>query len=136
MCRSTSPRSTTTSTTSAILCPVSAMPAFGSSARDSPSSVAQRATGHGPRTMWISTMGLQTIFILCSAFVLALTITALLVPPVQRLCERRGWLAQPGGRRNHARPTPNVGGIAIYLGFVLTLLGTFALGALDPALQR
>src|SRR5262245_23478082 len=81
-------------------------------------------------------MSLLIIFALCGTFAAALAITALLVPPVYRLCERRGWLARPGGRRTHARPTPNVGGIAIYLGIVLTLLGTFVLGALDPALRR
>jgi UDP-GlcNAc:undecaprenyl-phosphate/decaprenyl-phosphate GlcNAc-1-phosphate transferase len=81
-------------------------------------------------------MSLLTIFALCGTFAAAFAITALLVSPVQRLCERRGWLARPGGRRTHARPTPNVGGIAIYLGFVLTLLGTFALGAFDPVLRR
>jgi UDP-GlcNAc:undecaprenyl-phosphate/decaprenyl-phosphate GlcNAc-1-phosphate transferase len=48
------------------------------------------------------------------------------------LCERRGWMAQPGGRRAHARPTPNVGGIAIYLGFVAAIAGTFALDGLLP----
>jgi UDP-N-acetylmuramyl pentapeptide phosphotransferase/UDP-N-acetylglucosamine-1-phosphate transferase len=53
-----------------------------------------------------------------------------------RLCERRGWLAKPGGRRLHDRPTPNVGGVAIYGGFVLALLGTLALGGLTSALQR
>jgi UDP-GlcNAc:undecaprenyl-phosphate/decaprenyl-phosphate GlcNAc-1-phosphate transferase len=74
-----------------------------------------------------------TIALLGLTFFAAFAIAALLVPPVMRLCERRGWLAQPGGRRLHARPTPNVGGIAIYTGFVLTLLGTFAL---DPFLPR
>ncbi|MFL5802304.1 MAG: glycosyltransferase family 4 protein [Roseiflexaceae bacterium] len=81
-------------------------------------------------------MNIRTAAALILTFVLAFAITALLVPPVYRLCKRRGWLARPGGRRTHARPTPNVGGIAIYLGFVLTLLGTFAFGALDPALRR
>src|SRR5262245_1818282 len=77
-----------------------------------------------------------TAILLALTFAAAFAITALLVPPVQRLCERRGWLALPGGRRAHTRPTPNVGGIAIYAGFVLAVLGTLALGALDPALRR
>jgi UDP-N-acetylmuramyl pentapeptide phosphotransferase/UDP-N-acetylglucosamine-1-phosphate transferase len=65
-------------------------------------------------------------------FIAACAITALLIPPVQRLCQRRGWLAVPGGRRVHVRPTPDIGGIAIYLGFVLTLIGTFALDGFAP----
>jgi len=81
-------------------------------------------------------MSLFTAALLALTFAAAFAITALLVAPVQRLCERRGWLALPGGRRAHSRPTPNVGGIAIYVGFVLALLGTSALGALDPALRR
>jgi UDP-GlcNAc:undecaprenyl-phosphate/decaprenyl-phosphate GlcNAc-1-phosphate transferase len=81
-------------------------------------------------------MTLFTAALLALTFAAAFAITALLVPPVQRLCERRGWLALPGGRRAHSRPTPNVGGIAIYAGFVLALLGTLAFGALVPALRR
>src|SRR5215470_5880643 len=81
-------------------------------------------------------MSLSTIAALVLTFGLAFTVTALLVPPVRRLCERRGWLALPGGRRMHSHPTPNIGGIAIYAGFVLALGGTFVLGALDPALRR
>src|SRR3954451_24234635 len=73
-----------------------------------------------------------TIAILALTFFAALAITVLLVPPVMRLCQRRGWLAQPGGRRLHALPTPNVGGIAIFGGFVLTLLGTFAFNRFLP----
>jgi UDP-GlcNAc:undecaprenyl-phosphate/decaprenyl-phosphate GlcNAc-1-phosphate transferase len=81
-------------------------------------------------------MSILSIIALAGTFFIAFAITALLVPPVRRLCVRRGWLALPGGRRTHARPTPSVGGIAIYMGFVLTLLGTFAFDALDPALRR
>jgi UDP-GlcNAc:undecaprenyl-phosphate/decaprenyl-phosphate GlcNAc-1-phosphate transferase len=81
-------------------------------------------------------MDLQTAAALLGTFVAAFAITVLLVPPVIRLCERHGWLARPGGRHVHTRPTPNVGGIAIYAGFVLALLGTIALGALIPTLQR
>jgi UDP-N-acetylmuramyl pentapeptide phosphotransferase/UDP-N-acetylglucosamine-1-phosphate transferase len=66
-------------------------------------------------------------------FALAFAVTALLIPPVMRLSERRGWVQMPGGRRLHARPTSNVGGIAIYCGFVVALLATFAL---DPWLPR
>jgi len=81
-------------------------------------------------------MSISTIFALILTLLVACGITALLVPPVQRLCERRGWVAVPGGRRLHARPTPNVGGIAIFFGFIITLLSTFMLGRFDPVLQR
>jgi UDP-N-acetylmuramyl pentapeptide phosphotransferase/UDP-N-acetylglucosamine-1-phosphate transferase len=77
-----------------------------------------------------------TAALLIAAFFLAFTLTALLIPPVMRLCTRLGWVAQPGGRRLHARPTPTIGGLAIYAGFVLTLLATFAFGAFNPRLYR
>jgi UDP-GlcNAc:undecaprenyl-phosphate GlcNAc-1-phosphate transferase len=78
-------------------------------------------------------MSLETTVILALTFFVAFAATALLVPPVMRLSERRGWVQLPGGRRLHARPTSNVGGIAIYCGFVVALLATFAL---DPWLPR
>ena len=77
-------------------------------------------------------MRISTIALLASTFFVAFATTAVLTPPVMRLCWRRGWLARPGGRRQHARPTPNVGGIAIYGGFVLALLGTFAFNRFLP----
>ena len=72
-------------------------------------------------------MSLETTAILTLTFFVAFAATALLVPPVMRLSERRGWVQLPGGRRLHARPTSNVGGTAIYCGFVVALLATFAL---------
>ena len=78
-------------------------------------------------------MNLINATLLIGTFLVALAATALLVPPVMRLCVRRGWVAHPGGRRLHARPTPNVGGIAIYGGFVAALLLTLAL---DPLIRR
>jgi UDP-GlcNAc:undecaprenyl-phosphate GlcNAc-1-phosphate transferase len=78
--------------------------------------------------------------VLLGAFVLtfaaAFAATALLVPPVRRLCLRRGWVQVPGGRRLHGQATPNVGGIAIYAGFVVAVAGTFALGEIIPQLRR
>jgi UDP-N-acetylmuramyl pentapeptide phosphotransferase/UDP-N-acetylglucosamine-1-phosphate transferase len=78
-------------------------------------------------------MDLLTTTILIGTFLAALAATALLVPPVMRLSERRGWVQFPGGRRQHARPTSNVGGIAIYAGFVVALLLTLAL---DSVVRR
>ncbi len=81
-------------------------------------------------------MSFLTIIALMSAFAIAFFVTALAVPPVIHLCEQRGWVQHPGGRRSHARPTGNVGGIAIYAGFVIALLATFIFSSLDPALRR
>jgi UDP-N-acetylmuramyl pentapeptide phosphotransferase/UDP-N-acetylglucosamine-1-phosphate transferase len=78
-------------------------------------------------------MTLLTVALLAGTFAAALATTALLMPLVMRMSERRGWVQQPGGRRLHARPTSNLGGVAIYGGFVAALLLTFAF---DPLLQR
>lgn len=76
------------------------------------------------------------LYVLLLTFGTAAGLTALLTLPVARLCERRGWLAQPGPRRIHRTPVPTVGGLAIIGGFVGALLLSFTLDNLDPALQR
>jgi UDP-N-acetylmuramyl pentapeptide phosphotransferase/UDP-N-acetylglucosamine-1-phosphate transferase len=81
-------------------------------------------------------MNFVTAIALPAVFALALVTSAALAPPVMRLCERRGWVQQPGGRRLHARPTANVGGIAIYGGFVVALLAALAMSLIIPELQR
>lgn len=69
-------------------------------------------------------------------FSVAGAVTALCVPPLIRLSERKGWVAQPGPRHIHRRPTPTVGGLAMIAGFLSALLLSFALERLDPLLQR
>lgn len=53
---------------------------------------------------------------------LALILTAALVPLIKRLSERYGWVQYPGGRRQHRRPTSNIGGLSMYAGFSLTVV--------------
>ncbi len=81
-------------------------------------------------------MSLVILAAFAGTFAIACAVTALAVPPVIQLCQRRGWVQHPGGRRAHAHPTGNVGGIAIYAGFVTALVATSGFGALDPALRR
>ncbi|MEO6796934.1 MAG: MraY family glycosyltransferase [Candidatus Dormibacter sp.] len=50
----------------------------------------------------------------------ALVITAVAVIPVRFLAFRLAAVAEPGGRRIHARPTPLLGGLAMYIGFGLS----------------
>jgi UDP-GlcNAc:undecaprenyl-phosphate/decaprenyl-phosphate GlcNAc-1-phosphate transferase len=73
---------------------------------------------------------------LATTFLTAFATTALLVPLVIRLCERQGWMAQPGPRRVHRVPTATVGGLAMLGGLFVTLLLTFAFERFDPALRR
>lgn len=74
--------------------------------------------------------------VLAATFCIALAVTAALTPPLIRLSQREGWVAQPGPRHVHRLPTPTVGGLAMIGGFAAALLASFALEWLDPALRR
>ncbi len=57
----------------------------------------------------------STFVAVAAGFVVAL----LLTPVVRSSALRLGIVAKPGGRRVHARPTPLMGGVAMYIGFVV-----------------
>lgn len=66
------------------------------------------------------------------AFVFALFISWILTPRIRRIAIKLNVMVQPGGRRVHSRPTPLWGGLAIFLGFVISsLLALKAYGHLD-----
>lgn len=52
----------------------------------------------------------------------ALVVCAVMVPLAIYLSRRFGWIAEPGGRHAHARPTPMLGGLAMYAGFAAALI--------------
>ncbi len=58
------------------------------------------------------------------AFAVALVGSLCLTVPVRRLALQYGMVDYPGPRKVHLRPVPLLGGIAIYLGFVLAILLT------------
>lgn len=58
------------------------------------------------------------------AFAIALMGSLLLTVPVRRLALHYGMVDLPGPRKVHLSPIPLLGGIAIYLGFVLAILLT------------
>ncbi|MBD3297485.1 MAG: hypothetical protein GF341_02440 [candidate division Zixibacteria bacterium] len=71
--------------------------------------------------------------LLAGAVVCGWVIVAILVPPIARLCRRRGWLDQPSARKIHTRPTPRLTGIALFV----AIWGTVALMAIiDPSRMR
>jgi UDP-GlcNAc:undecaprenyl-phosphate GlcNAc-1-phosphate transferase len=58
------------------------------------------------------------LLVFCSAFCLALALT----PPIRDVARRRGFLDRPDGdRKHHSQPVPRLGGLAVYLAFVLAL---------------
>jgi UDP-GlcNAc:undecaprenyl-phosphate/decaprenyl-phosphate GlcNAc-1-phosphate transferase len=55
-------------------------------------------------------------------FIAAVLVCVLAVPVAIRLSRRFGILAQPGGRHEHAQPTPLLGGLAMWLAFSIAAL--------------
>jgi len=55
-------------------------------------------------------------------FALAFSVSAALSPICARLGVHLGIVDKPGGRRQHARVTSRLGGIALYAGFILAVL--------------
>lgn len=58
------------------------------------------------------------------AFAVALSASLGLTIPVRHFALRHGMVDRPGPRKVHVKPIPLLGGIAIYLGFVLAVLLT------------
>jgi UDP-GlcNAc:undecaprenyl-phosphate GlcNAc-1-phosphate transferase len=54
-------------------------------------------------------------------FCVALFASLILTLPIRRLALHYGMVDNPGPRKVHARPMPMLGGVAIYLGFVIAL---------------
>jgi UDP-GlcNAc:undecaprenyl-phosphate/decaprenyl-phosphate GlcNAc-1-phosphate transferase len=54
-------------------------------------------------------------------FVAAL-VTTLATPVVAWVARRQGWVVEPDDRRVHEQSTPAVGGLAMYLGFLVAML--------------
>jgi UDP-GlcNAc:undecaprenyl-phosphate GlcNAc-1-phosphate transferase len=63
------------------------------------------------------------------AVLISVGIAYFLTPIVRSLARRLGILAQPGGRRVHVTPTPLMGGLAIYLGFITAVVVVVTLNA-------
>ena len=62
--------------------------------------------------------------------------TFLTTPLVGRLARRRGWMAEPDPRRVHLNPTPEVGGLAMVVGFLLALAVAWGWGRFDMLFER
>lgn len=79
----------------------------------------------------------QSMAIVVAAMVVAMVITMIAMPLVRRLAVKMGAIDMPGikgtdsERHLHAQPTPRMGGLAIFLGF-LVAIGLFV--QLTPAL--
>ncbi len=54
-------------------------------------------------------------------FAVATVTTGVMTPIVRLFARRRGWVAEPGGRKIHTTPTAEVGGIAMFAGVAVAL---------------
>ncbi|MBC8505257.1 MAG: hypothetical protein H8D34_10390 [Chloroflexi bacterium] len=63
-------------------------------------------------------------------FFIALVSSVVLVPIVRKVAQRLGQVAEPRGDRWHNMPTPYLGGVAIFLAFVIAV---FAFGRWDQS---
>jgi UDP-GlcNAc:undecaprenyl-phosphate GlcNAc-1-phosphate transferase len=64
-----------------------------------------------------------------AAFVLATVLSAWLTPRMREAALRFGIVDRPDGRlKQHREPVPYLGGLAIYLSFLLALSATFSFG--------
>ena len=52
---------------------------------------------------------------------IAAVVTFVATPIVRRLAERLGWVYEPNARTVHTKPIPDVGGIAMFAGFLVAL---------------
>src|SRR5262249_62353469 len=71
-------------------------------------------------------------------FGIASALSALLVPVSKRLAARFGVLDAPGPRKNHAEPTPRLGGVAVFVAFTSVVVAGYLLRpilAMLPAAQ-
>jgi UDP-N-acetylmuramyl pentapeptide phosphotransferase/UDP-N-acetylglucosamine-1-phosphate transferase len=74
---------------------------------------------------------------LTAAVAVVACIAALIATPmVIRLCLRRGWVVQPGGRRTHQGAMPTIGGIAMYAAFLVAVAVAWVAGLFVPELHR
>ncbi|MBI4014064.1 MAG: undecaprenyl/decaprenyl-phosphate alpha-N-acetylglucosaminyl 1-phosphate transferase [Candidatus Rokubacteria bacterium] len=79
-----------------------------------------------PLQRWFAQAGGRWLYILLFSFLLAF----LLVRPVRALAWTYGILDVPDSRKLHGKPTPLLGGVAVYLAFLVSLLAN---SILSPA---
>jgi len=76
-----------------------------------------------PVKSWFAQEGRRWLYILLFSFLLSF----LLVRPARAVAQRHGILDLPDGRKLHGEPTPLLGGVAIYLAFIVSLLANAVL---------
>lgn len=68
--------------------------------------------------------------------VIAALVTFVSTPFVVKLATRMNWVVEPDERRVHKVPTPDVGGIAMFLGFIVALGIAWKMGRFSPVFDN
>jgi UDP-GlcNAc:undecaprenyl-phosphate/decaprenyl-phosphate GlcNAc-1-phosphate transferase len=63
-----------------------------------------------------------------AAFLVAVVVVLWSTPRIKRLALRRGFVDKPNSRKVHQAPMVRLGGVAMFLGFILALIVAFSLG--------
>ena len=61
----------------------------------------------------------------------AAAVTFAVTPVVGVLARRRGWVYLPNDRTVHQKPLPDVGGLAMFVGFLAAMLTAWLVDAFD-----
>ncbi len=67
------------------------------------------------------------------AAAISFIVAYVLIPPIRILALRLGVVAEPGGRRLHAKPTPLLGGLAMFAAVMIAVVICVAVDAMFPA---
>jgi len=76
---------------------------------------------------WFYTAGMRWLYVLLVSYLVAVGLT----PLIRELAVRVGAVDQPSPRKIHQTATPLLGGVAVYLAFLIALLANVA-GMVDP----
>lgn len=68
--------------------------------------------------------------------VIAAVVTFVSTPFVVKLATRMNWVVEPDERRVHKVSTPDVGGIAMFLGFIIALAIAWKMGRFSPVFDN
>jgi UDP-GlcNAc:undecaprenyl-phosphate GlcNAc-1-phosphate transferase len=68
--------------------------------------------------------------------VIAALVTFVSTPFVVKFATRMNWVVEPDERRVHKVPTPDVGGIAMFLGFIVALAIAWQMGRFSPVFNN
>lgn len=70
------------------------------------------------------------------AFIIALGVAFIITPAVIRLAQATGALDKPDKRKVHKKPIPRIGGLGIYLAFMVSIIVTATAATLDDEMIR